>query len=93
MPIHTPIPPRCGASPAQAVLAGYGRSHQARLLDEAHSALLAHVATEHGLCVGCLDGARLALAPCPAVRRSVSLIETHGVAAWDAATEFGRSLQ
>ena len=70
-----------------------GLDERLSALRDAHRVLLAHVATVHGLCVGCLDGARLALSPCPAVRQSVSLIESHGVAAWDAVTEFGRGLR
>ena len=54
-----------------------------RSLDMAHGVLLVHVPDEHGFCAGCLDGARLAAAPCPVTRRAVCTIETHGAVQWD----------
>jgi hypothetical protein len=59
-------------------------STRTSLMDESFSMLLVHVVGVAGLCVGCSDQGRFALAPCPVARRARSLIETHGVAVWDA---------
>jgi hypothetical protein len=60
-------------------------------LGEAHSSLLRHVPGFDGLCLGCLDMARLALAPCPVARRALSVVETHGVNVWDVRPTDGAS--
>jgi hypothetical protein len=65
---------------AQPVLAD---PREARL-DSAHSMVVVHVPGADGWCVGCADLGRYALAPCPAARQALSLVETHGVAVWDA---------
>ncbi|MDT5024370.1 MAG: hypothetical protein QOE61_796 [Micromonosporaceae bacterium] len=53
-------------------------------LNDAHSMAAVHVPGADGWCVGCADLGRYALAPCPAARQALSLVETHGVAVWDA---------
>lgn len=56
----------------------------ASTLDRAVSMLLVHVAGVDGHCVGCADRCCFALAPCPVSRWARSVVETHGVAVWDA---------
>jgi hypothetical protein len=53
------------------------------LLDAAWSNVAVHVSGVDGWCVGCNDIGRYALAPCPVVRLAVSMVESHGVAAWE----------
>jgi hypothetical protein len=57
---------------------------QTSLMDKAASTLLVHVAGHGGLCAGCFDWGRFALVPCPVARRALPVLETHGVAVWDA---------
>ena len=54
------------------------------LLGAASSMLLVHIASRHGWCLGCADLGGYAVAPCPAARQALTLVETHGVAVWDA---------
>jgi hypothetical protein len=58
--------------------------HRGALLGETRSTLAVHVPDADGWCVGCADLGRYAVAPCPAARQALSLVETHGVAVWDA---------
>ena len=53
-------------------------------LDSAHSMVVVHIPGADGWCVCCADLGRYARAPCPAARQALSLVETHGVAVWDA---------
>lgn len=53
-----------------------------KVLDEAESMLLVHVAGVDGHCAGCADRGRFALAPCPVARWAWSVVETHGAAVW-----------
>jgi hypothetical protein len=54
------------------------------LLDDAHAVLAIHVAGPDGICLGCAEGwSRRVPAPCSAVRLWLSIVETHGVSAWD----------
>jgi hypothetical protein len=53
-------------------------------VDRAVSMLLVHVAGVDGHCAGCVDRCRFALAPCPVARWARLVVETHGVAVWDA---------
>jgi hypothetical protein len=56
----------------------------ARTVDGAVSMLLVHVAGVDGPFAGCADRGRFAMAPCPVARWARSVVETHGVAVWDA---------
>lgn len=53
-------------------------------IHQAESIIMVHVPSTDGWCVGCEDLGRYALAPCPASRLALSIVETHGVAVWDA---------
>lgn len=65
-----------------------GRDAQLSNLDDAFAVLVLHVAGPDGRCVGCRDEwSELAGAPCQAVRRALSVVETHGVVDWDRVAE------
>ena len=54
-------------------------------VDRAVASLVIHVAGPGGFCVGCLDArARIAPVPCLVARAARGVVETHGVAVWDA---------
>lgn len=57
---------------------------RATTVDRAVSILLVHVVGVDGHCVGCADRCQFALTPCPVARWALSVVETHGVAVWDA---------
>jgi hypothetical protein len=56
---------------------------RADVITDAHALALVHVRGVDDLCVGCLDHASFAIAPCPYARRALSVIETHGAFSWD----------
>jgi hypothetical protein len=57
---------------------------RAEVFAEADSVLLVHVAGVDGCCAGRADRCCFALTPCPVARWARSVLETHGVAVWDA---------
>jgi hypothetical protein len=81
---HSTARPDCTAG--EPSLRGALEPHEVRDagLDDAYSAVVVHVAGPDGWCVGCADLGRFALAPCQVGRNALVMLETHGVAVWDA---------
>lgn len=62
-------------------------------IDQARSIIVVHLPSADGWCVGCADLGRYALAPCPTMKLALSVVETHGIAVWDARPSEGKELR